>query len=82
MISYDINVDSRTQIVSFSFKIYKQDPEEFKRTKSQCYRDAFANLNNINKNVAVFNQNLKDAIVRAFQREKEKYLKEMIFSLQ
>jgi hypothetical protein len=79
MTSYDINVDSRTQTVSFSFKIYKQDPEEFKRTKSQCYRDAFANLNNINKNVADFNRNLKDAIIRAFQREKDKYLKENDF---
>lgn len=79
MVSYEINVNSTNQIVSFSFKIYRQDPEEFKRTKSQCYRDAFANLDNINKNVANFNRNLKDAINRAFQREKEKYLKENDF---
>ncbi len=79
MASYDINVDSGNHIVSFSFKIYKQDPEEFKRTKNECYRDVFANLNNINKNVLDFNRNLKDAIIRAFQREKEKYQKENDF---
>lgn len=79
MTSYDIDVDSRMQIVSFSFKIYKQDPEEFKRTKSQCYRSAFANLEHINKNVADFNRGLRDAITRAFQREKDKYLKENDF---
>jgi hypothetical protein len=36
-------------------------------------------LNNINKNATDFNKNLKDAIIRAFQREKDKYLKENDF---
>jgi hypothetical protein len=79
MTSYEINVDSRSQLVSFYFKIYKQDPEEFKRIKNQAYRSSFANIENINKNVVDFNRSLKDAIKRAFEREKEKYLKENDF---
>ncbi|MGN6296496.1 MAG: hypothetical protein ACTHM7_06925 [Ginsengibacter sp.] len=79
MTSYDINVDGRNEVVSFCFTIYKQDPEEFKRIKSQCFNNAFANLENINKNVSEFNRNLKDVIIRTFQREKEKYLKENDF---
>lgn len=79
MTSYDIDVDKRTQTVSFSFKIYKQDAEEFKKTKDQCFKNAFANLENINKNAADFNRNLRDSITRAFQREKDKYLKENDF---
>lgn len=77
--SYDIDVESRTQIVSFSFKIYNQDAEEFLKIKNQCYRNAFANVENINKNVSEFNRGLKESIIRAFQREKEKYLKENDF---
>lgn len=79
MTSYDINVDSRNNIVAFGFKMYKQDPEDFKRIKNQSYRDAFANLININKNASEFNLSLKDRIVSVFQREKEKYLKENDF---
>lgn len=79
MTSYDIQVDGRAQSVSFSFKIYKQDPEQFKQTKSRCFRDAFANLENINKNALDFNRNLRDVVVREFQREKDKYLKENDF---
>ena len=77
--SYDITLDKRLKKVSFSFKMYKQDAEEFKRTKSQCFGNAFSNLENANKNAADFNRNLRDSITRSFQREKEKYLKENDF---
>lgn len=79
MTSYDISIDKRTKNVSFSFKIYKQDAEEFKRIKSECFGNAFSNLANANKNAEDFNRTLFDAITRAFQREKEKYLKENDF---
>jgi len=79
MTSYDIELDTRTQTVSFSFKLYKQDVEEFKKIKDQCFRDAFANLEHINKNAGDFNRSLRESITRAFQREKEKYLKENDF---
>lgn len=79
MTSYDINIDKKSQIVSFSFKLYNQDAEEFKKTKSQYFRDAFANLENINKNIISINTKLHDSIKRSFQREKEKYLKENDF---
>ena len=79
MTSYDINVNSRNKTVSFSFKLYKQDPIEFNRKKNECYHDAFVNIENINGDVLRMNQNLKDSIIRAFEREKEKYLKENDF---
>lgn len=79
MASYDIDVNSRYQVVSFNFKLYRQDAEEFKRTKNECYKNAFANIVNINKNIEDFNRNLKNAINNAFQREKEKYINENDF---
>lgn len=79
MTSYEINLDKQTKTVSFSFKIYKQDAEEFKNTKNQCYGSAFSNLQNANSNAADFNRTLLDSITRAFQREKEKYQKENDF---
>ncbi len=79
MTSYDITIDKRTKSVSFSFKIYKQDAEEFKKTKGECFGNAFSNLANANKNAEDFNRTLLDTITRAFQREKEKYLKENEF---
>lgn len=79
MTSYEINLNKQTKTVSFSFKIYKQDAEEFKNTKNQCYRNAFSNLHNANNNAADYNRTLLDSITRAFQREKEKYQKENDF---
>jgi hypothetical protein len=77
--SYEISLDKRLKKVSFSLKIYKQDAEEFRQKKSQCYGNVFSNLENANKNAADFNRTLRDAITRAFQKEKEKYLKENDF---
>lgn len=79
MTSHEIQVDKNTQTVSFSFKIYRQDAEEFKREKNRYYTASFANIENINKNAADFNRSLKDTIVRAFKKEKDKYLNENDF---
>ena len=79
MRSYDILVNDSSQTVSFSFKMYAQDPDEFKRKKADCYRDAFTNIDNLNEDVIKFNDGLKDSIKRAFQKEKDKYLKENNF---
>lgn len=77
--SYDIHVNGQHNTVSFSFKLYKQDPEEFHRLKNQCYRDAFCNMEKLNENVVVLNNNLRPNVSNAFVREKEKHLKENDF---
>jgi len=79
MKSYHIMVENKSKQVSFSFKIYKQDAEEFKRTKAECFGTAFSNIENANKNAEDFNSTLLDGITTIFQREKEKYLKENDF---
>lgn len=79
MTSYEITLDTRSKIVSFSFKIYKQDPTEFLNMKTQCFGNAFSNLENANNNATDFNRTLRDSIIRAFQKEKDKYLKENDF---
>lgn len=45
----------------------------------RCYSDAFANLQNINKNVAEFNNNYDQTVRSMFLREKEHYIKENEF---
>ncbi|MES2429427.1 MAG: hypothetical protein V4556_00745 [Bacteroidota bacterium] len=77
--SYDITLDNRLKKVSFDFKIYNQDAEEFRSMKTQCFSSAFANVVNANKNAEDFNRLLRDSITRAFQKEKEKCLKENDF---
>lgn len=77
--SYEINVNLRNQTVSYSFKIYKQDATEFNQTDSRCYSDAFANLNNINKNVAEFNSSYEQTVRSMFLQEKASYQKENKF---
>ena len=79
MTSYYIELDKRLKTVAFSFKIYNQDAEEFKRAKGECFGNAFSNLENANKNAEDFNRTLLDGITRVFQKEKEKYLKENDF---
>lgn len=79
MRSYEIEVDSRASIVSFSFKVYRQDPDEFNQTKSQCYSAAFANLSKLNENVIEFNSSFDQWVRRVFLKVKEKYKSEHDF---
>ncbi len=77
--SYDIDVNDRNNTVSFSLTIYRQDPEEFKKEKSECYSNAFANLENINVNINQFNLNHEANIKSLFLQEKNKYKAENDF---
>jgi len=79
LISNDIFVDAHSHLVSFSFKLYNQDPDEFKRIKTSCYNNSFTNLEKLNVNVRDINNRLRSEIERAFRREKDKYLKENDF---
>lgn len=77
--SYNIDVDFYKQTVSFSFKIYEQNPVEFSQTKSQCYSEAFKNMTYLNDNVAEFNASYEQTIRSLFMQEKQSYMKENDF---
>jgi|GEM_PF-4968441 len=62
MTSADINVNEQNNTVSFSFKIYKRDPKEFERTKSNFQRKAFTNIENINQVVISWMQSLAGTV--------------------
>lgn len=71
--SHDIEVHAKQKIVSFSLTIYRQDPEEFKKEKSNCYSNAFRNLDNVNNHINQFNLNFEANIRSLFLQEKNKY---------
>ncbi len=79
MTSYEINVNEHNNTVSFSFKLYEQNPEKFKRQKSDAYRAAFTNLENVNKFADSWNVSVKGVVNREFKKVKDKFLKENDF---
>lgn len=79
MTSYEIEVDTVSNIVSFTFKIYIQDPTDFKRQKDNCYSVAFGNIHNINENVAAFNSTFEQTVRSMFIQKKNHYKSENDF---
>jgi len=79
MTSHEIYVDERQSIVSFSFKLYRQDAEEFKKEKNQAYGSAFANLNNANAEANGWNSRLEGLVNSLFSNIKSKYQNENDF---
>lgn len=77
--SSEINVDFHNNTVSFSMKIYRQNVEEFNKTKSDSYSKAFSNLNRINDNLSEFNRDYEQVIESMFIQEKNKYKTENDF---
>ena len=77
--SADIVVDTNTKMVSFSFKVYNQDVNEFKRAKDSEQGNAFANLQNANDEVSLWNNSLAGMVNSYFHSIKTKYEKENNF---
>ena len=77
--SYEIDVHRTKNKVSFQIKIYRQNAEEFKKIKSDCYSEAFTNLNKVNDHVAQFNVGFEENIKGLFLREKNKFKEENDF---
>ena len=77
--TYEIEVFPNTNTVSFSFKLYSKDADEFNQIKTQCYRNAFINIDKINKDAVGWNNTLKNLIDNIFNPIKEKYLNENKF---
>ena len=78
--SLELEVDEQSRTVSYTFKLYKQDAEEFKRTNQEHFRRAFTNYNNGANTTAIeWNNQLKGLIAGYLQTNKDKYLKENNF---
>ncbi len=77
--SYEISVDDSSHKVSFSFRIYKQDAEEFKKVKNEAYSSAFTNIKNVNDFANSWNSNLENLVNQLFGQIKNKFLKENDF---
>jgi hypothetical protein len=75
--SYEISV--KNQSVSFSFSIYRQDVEEFKKRKSAVYDQAFYNLDLVNNNLQEISNSYKQDVKSLFLCEKNKYKEENSF---
>src|SRR5690606_20431139 len=73
MTSAEIYVNEHSSEVSFSFKLYKKDPAEFRRTKSDLQRRAFTNLENTNKIATIWMQSLFGIVNFLFQQKKINY---------
>lgn len=77
--SAEIYVNEQNGTVSFSFKQYKKDAEEFKRTKGDFQKRAFTNLVNANQVAISWMQSLPGMVNSLFQQQKNKYLQENDF---
>lgn len=79
MTSEEICIDDNRKTVSFSFAIYKQDPEDFRRTKNEYYQRAFANYDKQNTFIVGWNNGLPNLINSYFQEQKSKFHNENNF---
>lgn len=77
--TYDINVNQDQNTVSFKIQIFKQDPNEFNKAKSDAYSQAFTNLKKVNDHVQQFNSSYENTVKSIFEQEKNKYQQENAF---
>jgi len=74
-----IYVTDNPKTVSFSFKLYNQDANEFNRIKNEKSRNAFANLDNANNEALAWNSRLSELVNLYFNATKSKYESENNF---
>lgn len=79
MTSADINVNRSNNSVSYTFKLYKKDPEEFLKIKDEMYQRAFANLNNTNLVAISWMLGLPKLVDSLFHWQKNKFIQENDF---
>lgn len=79
MTSYEISVNEHSNTVSFTFKLYEQNPEKFISEKSSAFRAAFTNVKNVNDFANEWNNSVEGLIRDEFKRVKEKFIKENDF---
>jgi len=79
MTSYEITVNENNNTVSFSFKLYEQNPDKFKAEKSRAFNAAFTNVKNVNVFANEWNNSVEGLVRAGFKKVKEKFLKENDF---
>lgn len=77
--SYEIDVDDYNNTVSFSFKLYEQNPDKFKAEKSSAFKAAFTNVENVNAFATEWNNSVEKLVRSEFKKVKEKFLSENDF---
>lgn len=76
--SYPITLNTEFS-VSLSFDLKKQDAELFKQLKEKAFSYAFGNLENVNKEIKRWNDNLSSFVNGVFSATKNKHLSENEF---
>jgi hypothetical protein len=79
MTTTQIYISEALKTVSFSFKLYKKDPNEFIRAKNDHSKSAFINLSNANVVVKNWNLGLTGLVDTLFQNQKLKFKQENDF---
>ncbi|MCJ7651744.1 MAG: hypothetical protein MUP85_24330 [Candidatus Lokiarchaeota archaeon] len=82
IVSQEIFIDYRNSDisdVSFEIRLTKKDPNEFNRRKTDCYKNAFTNITNVNKNAAEWNSRLSQLVTDYFSIRKKHFLDENDF---
>jgi hypothetical protein len=77
MWTFPIRINDQT--VSFEFTLATKDANEFKRKRNEAFRDAFVNLENINRDVNDWNQRLPQLVNEVFDARKKHFLAENQF---
>lgn len=79
MTGFDIDINSSKSEVSFKFKQYDRDSKKFLDMKKSCFERAFANLENVNKNIIEINRSLDTITDELVNKTKIKYEEENNF---
>jgi len=77
--SAEIYVNEHDGTVSYRFKLYKRDPAEFNRIKTDFRSRAFANMSSTNEAASNWNQSLPKTINSIFSQVKSKFIAENDF---
>ncbi len=77
--TYSISVNETWSVVSFSFKLFKRDPDEFTKMKDTTYIAAFKNLEYANRDIQNWNSQIVNTVNSIFNTQKQKYLQENDF---
>jgi hypothetical protein len=79
MMSNEIHIDQFHPKVSFRITLDKKDPNEFVGLKRQAFERSFYNIDNINADVAEWNNMIQREIEKYFTSQREKHLEENNF---
>ncbi len=69
--SYEIYINANSRIVGFIVKVTEQTKEAFDKALKSAYNNAFVNVQNVNKEIENFNQELKVFISDEFKKLKK-----------